>query len=129
LFKKGVIQRDEVIIATKGGYLPFDRDLPPDHDRYLRETFVDTGLASSEDIFNGQCLAPHFLRAMIEQSLRNLGVNSIDIYYLHNPESQLHVIDRAEFRERLSAAFDALEKLRTRGSSATMGLPRGTAYA
>ena len=110
LFKEGVIQRDEVIIATKGGYLPFDRDLPPDYDRYVRETFVNTDLASAEDIVNGQCLAPRFLRAMIEQSLRNLGVNSIDIYYLHNPESQLHLIDHSEFRERLLAAFDALEE-------------------
>ena len=91
LLKEGVVQRDEIIIATKGGYLPFDRDLPPDRDRYLRETFVNTGLAAPKDIVNGQCLAPHFLRAMIEQSLRNLGVNCIDIYYLHNPESQLRV--------------------------------------
>ena len=42
LLKDGVIQRDEIVIATKGGYLPFDRDLPPDRDRYLRETFIDT---------------------------------------------------------------------------------------
>ena len=88
LFKAGVIQRDEIPIATKGGYLPFDRDPPPDRERYLRETFVETGLAAPEDIVNGQCLAPRFLRAMIHQSLRNLGVNCIDIYYLHHPESQ-----------------------------------------
>lgn len=110
LFKERVIQRDEIVIATKGGYLPFDRDLPPDRDRYFRETFVDTGLAAPEDIASGQCLAPRFLRAMIEQSLRNLGVACIDIYYLHNPEGQLPAVDRIEFRERLLAAFDALER-------------------
>ena len=110
LFTEGVIQRDEVFIATKGGYLPFDREPPPDRDRYFRETFVDTGLAAPEDIVSGQCLAPRFLRAMIERSLHNLGIDCIDIYYLHNPESQLQTVDRAEFRERLLAAFDALEK-------------------
>jgi aryl-alcohol dehydrogenase-like predicted oxidoreductase len=110
LFKERVIQRDEIVIATKGGYLPFDRDPPPDRDRYLRESFVDVGLAAPGDIVGGQCLAPRFLRAMIEQSLRNLGVNCIDLYYLHNPESQLRAVDRAEFRDRLLAAFDALEK-------------------
>ncbi|NTU62991.1 MAG: aldo/keto reductase [Chloroflexi bacterium] len=110
LLKERIIQRDEIVIATKGGYLPFDRDLPPDRDRYIRETFVDSGLAAPDDIVNGQCLAPRFLRAMIEQSRRNLGVNCIDIFYLHNPESQLRTIGRAAFRERLSAAFDALEE-------------------
>jgi aryl-alcohol dehydrogenase-like predicted oxidoreductase len=115
LFKDGVVQRDEIIIATKGGYLPFDLDVPPDRSRYLQETFVDKGLASPADVVNGHCLAPRFLRAMIKQSLRNLGANCIDIYYLHNPESQLHLVGHAEFRERLLAAFDALEEAANEG--------------
>ncbi len=110
LLKEGAIQRDEIVIATKGGYLPFDRELPPDRERYLRETFGDTRLVTPENIANGQCLTPKFLRTMIEQSLRNLGCGCIDVYYLHNPESQLRTIDRADFRERLLAAFDALEE-------------------
>jgi aryl-alcohol dehydrogenase-like predicted oxidoreductase len=115
LIKQGVIQRDEIVITTQGGSLPFDRDLPPDRDRYLRETFVDTGLAAPEDIVNGQCLAPRFLRAMIQQSLRNLGVSCVDVYLLHHPESQLHAIDRVQFHERLSAAFDTLEEAADQG--------------
>ncbi len=109
LFKEGVVQRDEIVIATKGGYVPFDKEPPPDRERYLRDTFVDTALASSEDVIAGHSLAPRFLRAMIKQSLRNLGLSRIDIYFLHNPESQLRRIDRAAFRECLLAAFDALE--------------------
>jgi aryl-alcohol dehydrogenase-like predicted oxidoreductase len=109
LLKEGRLQRDEIVIATKGGYLPFDGDLPPERDRYLDETFIKSGLAAPGDIVNGQCLTPQFLHAMIDQSRRNLGLGCIDIYYLHNPESQLRTIDHAEFRERLLAAFDALE--------------------
>ena len=122
LFKESVIQRDEIVIATKGGYLPFDRDLPPDRDRYLRETFVETGLVTPEDVSTGQCLAPQFLRAMIRQSLRNLNLNSIDIYYLHNPESQLRTVDRAAFRERLLIAFEALEEAADEGLIRYYGL-------
>jgi aryl-alcohol dehydrogenase-like predicted oxidoreductase len=122
LIKGGVVQRAEIVIATKGGYLPFDRGLPPDCDRYIQETFIDSGLAAPEDIRNGQCLAPRFLRAMIKQSLLNLGVNCIDIYYLHNPESQLRVSDRAEFHERLLAAFDALEEAADEGLIRYYGL-------
>ena len=122
LFKDGTIQRDEIVIATKGGYLPFDRELPPDRERYLREKFVDTRLVAPEDIASGQCFAPRFLRAMIHQSLRNLGVNCIDIYYLHNPEEQLRTIDRAAFRERLLIAFDALEEAANAGLIRYYGL-------
>jgi len=115
LLEEGAIQRDEIVIATQGGYPPFDQDLPSDRDRYLRETYLDTGLAAPEDIVNGQCFAPQFLRAMIQQSLRNLGVTCLDIYYLHNPENQLHAIDRVQFHERLSAAFDTLEEAADQG--------------
>jgi aryl-alcohol dehydrogenase-like predicted oxidoreductase len=115
LLKEGVAQRDEIIIATKGGYLPSDRD------RYLRETLINAGLAA-KDIVDGHSLAPQFLRAMIEQSRRNLGVNCIDIYYLHNPESQLRAIDRVEFHDRISAAFDALERAADEGLIRYYGL-------
>jgi aryl-alcohol dehydrogenase-like predicted oxidoreductase len=115
LLKQGVAHRDEIIIATKGGYLP------PDRDRYLRETFINAGLAA-KDIVADHGLAPQFLRAMIEQSRRNLGVNCIDIYYLHNPESQLRAIGRAEFHERLSAAFDTLEQAADEGLIRYYGL-------
>jgi aryl-alcohol dehydrogenase-like predicted oxidoreductase len=122
LIKEGAIQRDEIIIATKGGYLPFDRDLPPDRDRYCRETFIDSGLAPREEIVDDHCLTPQFLRAMLKQSLRNLGVQCIDIYYLHNPESQLRSIDRAVFHDRLRAAFDVLEQAADEGLIRFYGL-------
>jgi aryl-alcohol dehydrogenase-like predicted oxidoreductase len=54
-------------------------------------------------------MTPRYLDAMIETSRRNLGLDTIDIYYLHNPETQLAAVTRAEFRERIKAAFDLLE--------------------
>jgi len=122
LLKEGVIQRDEIVVATKGGYLPFDRDPSPDRDRYLRETVFDTHLAVPEEVVNSQCLTPKFLRAMIERSLRNLGCGCIDIYYLHNPEGQLCAIEHAEFRDRLLAAFEALEEAADEGLIRYYGL-------
>jgi aryl-alcohol dehydrogenase-like predicted oxidoreductase len=122
LFKDGAVRRDEIVIATKGGYLPFDRDVPPDWDGYVRQTFIESGLAAPADIVNGQCFAPKFLRAMIEQSLRNLGLRCLDIYYLHNPESQLRTIDRATFHERLLAAIEALEEAADEGLIRYYGL-------
>lgn len=101
--------RDELVIATKGGYVPFDGDFPADPRGYIVETFIRPGIARPEDFVNGHCMAPAYLRHQLEQSRRNLGLTCIDIYYVHNPESQLGAIPRDEFRRRLRAAFEALE--------------------
>jgi aryl-alcohol dehydrogenase-like predicted oxidoreductase len=65
LMAAGTVARDEVVVATKGGFLSFDEAEPAD---------------------------------------------PIDIYYLHNPETQLNDVKREEFVRRLKAAFTLLEK-------------------
>ena len=109
-FESGQAQRDEIVIATKGGYVPFDGGWPADPDRYIRETYIDTRIARPQDIVDGHCMTPEFLWRQLDQSRRNLGVECIDIYYLHNPESQLDAIPRSDFRVRLRAAFEFLEE-------------------
>jgi aryl-alcohol dehydrogenase-like predicted oxidoreductase len=104
------IARDEVVVCTKGGYIPFDSEYPRDPNRYIRETVIEAGLAAAEDIVDGHCLAPRFIRAQLDQSLRNLNVARLDVYYIHNPESQLESIGRTEFRDRLRRAFAVLEE-------------------
>jgi aryl-alcohol dehydrogenase-like predicted oxidoreductase len=106
---EGHFARDELVIATKGGYVPFDGGFPTDPRGYIVETFIRPGIARPEDFVNGHCMAPAYLRHQLEQSRRNLGLACMDIYYVHNPESQLGAIPRDEFRRRLRAAFEALE--------------------
>lgn len=102
--------RDELVICTKGGYLPFDGEPPTDVRRYIEETFVQTGIAEFSDIVGGShCMTPAYLQSQIDQSLANLNLHCIDVYYIHNPESQLATISRAEFEVRLHAAFERLE--------------------
>ena len=103
--------RDEIVVCTKGGYLPFDGAPPRDVRRYVQETFVEPGIASLEDIVGGShCMTPAYLQSQLDQSLRNLGLSCIDVYYIHNPESQLGAVSREEFYARLRAAFAQLEQ-------------------
>ncbi|MBI5565573.1 MAG: aldo/keto reductase [Chloroflexi bacterium] len=110
LLEAWTIARDEIVVCTKGGYIPFDSEYPRDPNRYIRETVIEAGLAAAEDIVDGHCLAPRFIRSQLEQSIRNLGVSHLDVYYIHNPESQLESIGRTEFRDRLRRAFAVLEE-------------------
>ena len=104
------LSRDQVILCTKGGYLPFDGNVPRDPGRYLIDTFINPGLAPTEELVGGcHCLAPPYLDHALKTSVRNLHVETIDLYYLHNPEQQLDEVDRPTFLQRMEAAFAFLE--------------------
>jgi aryl-alcohol dehydrogenase-like predicted oxidoreductase len=119
----GTCARDEVVICTKGGYLPFDGAPPADARRYVEETFVRTGIASFNDIVGGShCMTPAYLQSQLDQSLANMGLNCIDVYYIHNPESQLSAVSPAEFETRLRAAFMMLEENIKAGKIKTYGV-------
>lgn len=119
LTSDGGFAREEIVVCTKGGYLPFDGGPPAGQDgvrAYVEETFVRTGVATFEDIAAGShCMTPRYLAHQVAQSLRNMDVETIDVYYVHNPETQLQVVTPAEFEKRLRAAFVQLEEERTAG--------------
>src|ERR1051325_7344382 len=110
LAKRG-FAREEVVICTKGGYLPFDGAPPRDVRQYVEDTFIKTGIATWGEIAGGMhCMAPRYLENQIEQSLANMNLSCLDVYYVHNSESQLAAVSHQEFERRLRAAFEFLEK-------------------
>lgn len=103
--------RDELFVMTKGGYLPFDGAVPADPSDYLRETYLATGILRPEEIVAGcHAIAPRFLANQLERSLHNLGLEGVDVYFLHNVEQQLDEVPREEFDRRVTAAFHYLEE-------------------
>jgi aryl-alcohol dehydrogenase-like predicted oxidoreductase len=95
------MQRDEAIVCTKAGYLT-PGAVPGDLRR--------------EDVAGGiHCMTPEFLADQIDRSRANLGVDTIDVFYLHNPETQLGFVDRAEFDARIRRAFAQLERTADEG--------------
>ena len=121
-FASGTAKRDEVFVATKGGYLPHDADDPRPARRYVAETFIDTGIAPREAIAGGNCIAPGYIEDQIERSRGNLDLETIDLYYLHNIESQRTAVDRSTFRARLVDAVETLERAVGEGKIARWGL-------
>jgi len=105
------VDRSAVVVATKGGFLPFDGDQPDDPAAALRERFVDDGPVDPADLVAGQhCIAPDFIDAMVDRSLDRLGVETVDCYYVHNPETQLRTRSRAAVYDQLEATFERLER-------------------
>lgn len=91
------LQRDEIVVCTKGGF--------------LTPGALPTALPAEDVAGRIHSMAPLFLSDQIERSRYNLGVDTLDVFYLHNPETQLGFVNREQFEERIRRAFAHLEKL------------------
>jgi len=122
-FSSGLAARDEVVVCTKGGFVPFDGEPPDDPAAYLSHGFLDTGLIGRDDLA-ADCHAMNveFLSNQLATSRGNLDLETIDLYYLHNPETQASLVDSAELNERLRVAFELLAKRRDAGELAAYGV-------
>jgi aryl-alcohol dehydrogenase-like predicted oxidoreductase len=109
LFARGY-SRDEIVLCTKAGFLTPDGEMPADPNSYFSREFLGPGIFTAEDIAAGcHCMAPGYLSDQLERSRRNLGVATIDVFYLHNPETQLSEVSPEVFRARIREAFLFLE--------------------
>jgi aryl-alcohol dehydrogenase-like predicted oxidoreductase len=110
-FQTGQLNRDEVFVCTKAGYLSLDGVMPEDPRAYFAREYIEPGILDPKQLAGGMhCMAPEYLENQIERSRRNLGVETIDLFYVHNPESQLSDVSREMFYQRLQTAFVMLEK-------------------
>jgi len=128
LFAAG-FSRDEIVVCTKAGFLTPDGDMPPDANDYFVREYISKGIFTAEDVAaECHCMTPKYLDDQIERSRRNLGVACIDVFYLHNPETQLSDIPREEFNRRIAAAFQALESAVAAGKIRAYGMATWNAF-
>jgi len=128
LVAKG-FSREEIVLCTKAGFLTPDGAMPADAEQYFSREFVARGIFRPEDIAAGcHCMIPRYLADQLERSLANLGVECIDVFYLHNPETQLDEIPASEFRERIADDFQFLESAVAAGKIAAYGLATWNAF-
>ncbi|AHG88044.1 NADP-dependent oxidoreductase domain protein [Gemmatirosa kalamazoonensis] len=122
----GVARRDEVVVCTKGGYIALDGAPPATreaYEAYLADEFFGPGVMRPEDVVHGgHSFAPGFLAHQIARSRANLGVDTIDLYYLHEPERQLDSSAGTAFATTLRRAIEALEASVARGEIARWGI-------
>jgi aryl-alcohol dehydrogenase-like predicted oxidoreductase len=121
--------RDEIVLCTKAGFLTPDGDMPEDANEYFSREYIEPGILRPEEIAAGcHCMAPRYLEDQLDRSRRNLGVECVDVFYLHNPETQLSEVPPEEFRRRISAAFAFLESVVLAGRIGAYGLATWNAF-
>jgi aryl-alcohol dehydrogenase-like predicted oxidoreductase len=123
------IPRDELVLCSKAGYLTPDGNMPGDPNEYFFREYIQSGVLGAKDIVGGgHCMTPGFLKNQLGRSLRNMRVDCVDVFYLHNPETQLAEIAMADFLERIREAFTFLESAVVAGEIQYYGVATWNAF-
>ena len=85
------------------------------------------GIARSEDTWRTSLHGHASLRTIFREA-STTSVDSIDIYYIHNPETQLESVNRDEFNARMRAAFEFLEQAASDGRISLYGTATWNGY-
>ncbi|HEX3597172.1 MAG TPA: aldo/keto reductase, partial [Polyangiaceae bacterium] len=142
LDRDGTVPRSAAIVVSKIGYAQGE-------NLALAEAHEEAGEPFPEMVKLGEglwhCIHPEWLADQLERSLERLGLETLDVCLLHNPEyffaeaksKRVPLEDaRTEFYRRVGAAFRHLEEEVKQGriryygvSSNTFGAPRDDAEA
>ena len=123
LINNNDISREEIFVSTKNGYVTNDGDIQEDLMQYVMREYGKTGIVNEGDISPGyHCMTLPYLNDQLERSLKNLGLECIDLMYLHNSvEGQTH-LPRDQFLKNLKDVFDFYEKKRKEGKIKFYGM-------
>jgi len=123
LINNNDISREEIFVSTKNGYVTNDGDIQEDLMQYVMREYGKTGIVNEGDISPGyHCMTLPYLNDQLERSLKNLGLECIDLMYLHNSvEGQTH-LPREQFLRHLKAVFEFYEKKRKDGKIRFYGM-------
>jgi aryl-alcohol dehydrogenase-like predicted oxidoreductase len=91
------LRRDEIVVCTKAGF--------------LTPGAVPDSLEPGDLAGGMHSVAPRFLEDQAQRSRENLGVETLDVFYLHNLETQLGFRTRDDFYDRVRRAFGHLERM------------------
>ncbi|KAM3131576.1 hypothetical protein pb186bvf_016360 [Paramecium bursaria] len=103
--------REQLFISSKNGYIPADGDRGISEIQLI-EQLVQQKLITNDDVVaNCHCMHPAFLKHQLDSSLNNLGLETLDLLYLHNAaESQLPIIGYQAFYDRIKRVFQFFEE-------------------
>ena len=123
LINNNDISREEIFVSTKNGYVTNDGDIKEELMQYVMREYGKTGIVNEGDISPGyHCMTLPYLNDQLERSLKNLGLECIDLMYLHNSvEGQTH-LPREQFLKNLKDVFEFYEKKRKEGKIRFYGM-------
>jgi len=124
LIKEGKISRDQIFLSTKNGYVTNDADVQLGFWEYVKEEYSQKGIIKEGDVTSGyHCMTPTYLSDQLDRSLKNLGLECVDLMYLHNAvEGQIKDVSKEQFLDNLKKVFELYEQKRDEGKIKFYGM-------
>jgi aryl-alcohol dehydrogenase-like predicted oxidoreductase len=124
LIQDGKITRDQIFLSTKNGYVTNDADVNLGFWEYVKKEYSQKGIIKEGDVTSGyHCMTPTFLSDQLDRSLKNLGLECVDLMYLHNAvEGQIKDVSKEKFLENLKSVFELYEQKRDEGKIKFYGM-------
>ena len=124
LIQEEKILRDQIFLSSKNGYVTNDADVQLGFWEYVKEEYSQKGIIKEGDVTSGyHCMTPTFLSDQLDRSLKNLGLECVDLMYLHNAvEGQIKDVSKEQFLENLKAVFELYEQKRDEGKIKFYGM-------
>ncbi len=105
------LRREDFFISTKAGYIPTPEENSDETPRaWFHRVLEEPGILSVADLVDGcHALTPKYLAHQLDLSRTALGLETLDLFHLHNPEQQLAHLGVEPFYAMIGRAFEACE--------------------
>jgi len=105
------LSREDFFVSTKAGYIPMPEPDPDENPRaWFHRVLEGPGILSVDDLVDGcHAMTPRYLAHQLDLSLQALGLETLDLFHLHNPEQQLAHLGEEGFYTMIAKAFEACE--------------------
>ncbi|WP_306591011.1 aldo/keto reductase [Geothrix sp. 21YS21S-4] len=105
------LPRGAFFVSTKAGYLPMGDGVTEESPRtWFQRVLEKPGILDPADVVDGcHALTPRYLSHQLDISRAALGVETVDLFHLHNPEQQLPHLGPDAFYAAIARAFEACE--------------------
>ncbi len=132
LIEAGGLRREALVVVSKVGYLQGKNYAQSQARRSANQPFPEL-VTVSEGLEH--CIHPEFIASQLTDSLKRLGLETLDAYLLHNPEYYLGWANqsgmepdaaRREYHRRIRQAFVHLESEVARGRIRWYGVSSNT---
>lgn len=115
------LSRETFFVSTKAGYLPMPSEESP--RAWFHRVLEGPGILSQDDVVDGcHAMTPRYLAHQLDISREALGIETLDLFHLHNPEQQLAHLGEEAFYAMIARAFEACEGFAAAGKIRAYGV-------
>ncbi|AGA34865.1 aldo/keto reductase [Thioalkalivibrio nitratireducens DSM 14787] len=105
------VPREAMFLIGKGGFLAFPGGPPADFDRWFEREIAAQRLGSRQHLAKGaHLLTPEYIDHQLDLSRRLMGVETLDVFLVDQPEVHIPQIGKEETSRKLEPVFALLER-------------------